>query len=43
MTLDVEQIRKHFPALSRPVIYFDNPGGTQIAQQSLDRDPEISD
>ena len=37
MTLDVEQIREHFPALSRPVTYFDNPGGTQIAQQSLDR------
>ncbi|MHB1120767.1 MAG: aminotransferase class V-fold PLP-dependent enzyme, partial [Bellilinea sp.] len=30
-------IRAQFPALNRPEIFFDNPGGTQIAQQSLDR------
>jgi selenocysteine lyase/cysteine desulfurase len=37
MTLDVNDIRKHFPALRRPLIFLDNPGGTQIAQQSIDR------
>ena len=37
MTLDPNLIRQQFPALNRPVIFFDNPGGTQIAKQSLDR------
>ncbi|RME88590.1 MAG: aminotransferase class V-fold PLP-dependent enzyme, partial [Anaerolineae bacterium] len=37
MPLEVEIIREQFPALERPVIFFDNPGGTQIARQSLDR------
>jgi cysteine desulfurase family protein (TIGR01976 family) len=37
MTLDLSSIRQHFPALHRPVIYLDNPGGTQIAQESIDR------
>ncbi len=37
MTLDSARIRKSFPALSRPVIFLDNPGGTQIAYQSLER------
>ncbi|MDT8898417.1 cysteine desulfurase-like protein [Thermanaerothrix sp. 4228-RoL] len=37
MTLDLNLIRSHFPALRRPVIYFDNPGGTQITQMALDR------
>ena len=37
MTLDILSIRKQFPALDRPAIFFDNPGGTQIAKQSLDR------
>jgi cysteine desulfurase family protein (TIGR01976 family) len=37
MSLDLNEIRKQFPALSRPAIYFDNPGGTQIARQSLER------
>jgi len=37
MPLDVQSIRQHFPSLSRPAIFFDNPGGTQIAQASLDR------
>ncbi len=35
--LDTEQIRNEFPALSRPVIFLDNPGGTQITRRSLDR------
>src|SRR5512146_231531 len=37
MTLNHSLIRQQFPALSRPVIFFDNPGGTQIARQSLER------
>jgi cysteine desulfurase family protein (TIGR01976 family) len=43
MPLDLSAIRNQFPALRRQaelstgVIFFDNPGGTQIAQSSLDR------
>jgi len=37
MTLDLPAIRSQFPSLNRPAIFFDNPGGTQIAKQSLDR------
>ena len=35
--LDITRIRQQFPALKRDAIFFDNPGGTQIAQHSLDR------
>jgi len=37
MTLDLSMIRSQFPSLNRSAIFFDNPGGTQIAKQSLDR------
>jgi len=37
MTLDLKQIRAQFPALDRREIFFDNPGGTQVARQSLER------
>ncbi|MBN2149444.1 MAG: cysteine desulfurase-like protein [Anaerolineales bacterium] len=39
MPLDPLIIREQFPALRQKpgVIFFDNPGGTQIAQQSFDR------
>lgn len=39
MPLDLSTIRSQFPALHQhaAVVFFDNPGGTQIAQQSLDR------
>jgi len=37
MPLDPSVIRQQFPPLDRPAIFFDNPGGTQIAKQSLDR------
>ena len=37
MTLDLSIIRQQFPSLDRPAVFFDNPGGTQIAKQSLDR------
>jgi len=37
MTLDLNLIRQQFPSLDRPAVFFDNPGGTQIAKPSLDR------
>jgi len=38
MTLDISTIRSQFPALhDDEVIFFDNPGGTQVCQQTLDR------
>lgn len=37
MTLDSTAVRENFPALSRPLIFLDNPGGTQIARGSLER------
>jgi cysteine desulfurase family protein (TIGR01976 family) len=37
MPLDTTMIRSRFPALQRPSIFFDNPGGTQVAQPVLDR------
>ncbi len=37
MTLDTERIRPHFPALSSGVVFFDNPGGTQVPHQVIDR------
>jgi cysteine desulfurase family protein (TIGR01976 family) len=37
MNLDLDQIRSQFPALQRPAVFLDNPGGTQIARQSMER------
>ena len=37
MPLDIKLVRDQFPALDQPVIFLDNPGGTQIAQQSIER------
>ena len=37
MALDLRAIRSQFPSLDRKAVFFDNPGGTQIARQSLDR------
>jgi cysteine desulfurase family protein (TIGR01976 family) len=37
MTLDLSTIRAQFPSLNRNAIFLDNPGGTQIAKQSLER------
>jgi cysteine desulfurase family protein (TIGR01976 family) len=37
MSLDPTLIRAQFPSLDRPDIFFDNPGGTQIARQSSGR------
>ncbi|MFL5629326.1 MAG: cysteine desulfurase-like protein [Ktedonobacteraceae bacterium] len=33
--LNLDVIRAHFPALNSQTIYFDNPGGTQVAQEVL--------
>ncbi len=35
--MDIAAIRSQFPALARPTIFLDNPGGTQICRQSLER------
>jgi cysteine desulfurase family protein (TIGR01976 family) len=37
MPLNLALIREQFPSLDRPAVFFDNPGGTQIARQSLSR------
>ena len=37
MPLEPSIIRQQFPSLDRPAVFFDNPGGTQIAKHSLDR------
>jgi selenocysteine lyase/cysteine desulfurase len=37
MTLNSVIVRQQFPSLDRRDVFFDNPGGTQIAKQSLDR------
>jgi cysteine desulfurase family protein (TIGR01976 family) len=37
MPLDPTKVRRQFPALHRKEIYLDNPGGTQIVKNSLDR------
>jgi cysteine desulfurase family protein (TIGR01976 family) len=37
MPLNPDIIRQQFPSLNRPAVFFDNPGGTQIARQSLNR------
>lgn len=42
MTYDVAAIRAQFPGLKRvqngePAVFFDNPAGTQMAKQSIDR------
>jgi len=37
MTLNLLEIRQQFPALHQPVIYLDNPGGTQITQKAIHR------
>src|SRR6266704_2801224 len=35
--LNLDEIRAHFPALAADTIYFDNPGGTQVAREVLQR------
>ncbi len=35
--LSVEAVRSHFPALAANTIFFDNPGGTQVASKVIQR------
>jgi len=37
MSLDLTAVRERFPALNRPAVFLDNPGGTQIATFSMVR------
>jgi selenocysteine lyase/cysteine desulfurase len=37
MALDLASIRAQFPALQRAAVFLDNPAGTQVAQQVIDR------
>jgi cysteine desulfurase family protein (TIGR01976 family) len=37
MTLDSNIVRQQFPSLDRPAVFLDNPAGTQISRQSLER------
>ncbi|MGZ9223394.1 MAG: cysteine desulfurase-like protein [Anaerolineales bacterium] len=37
LSAGVDLVRKQFPALERPVVFLDNPAGTQISRQSLER------
>ena len=37
MSLNSTAIRQQFPSLQREDVFFDNPGGTQIARHSLER------
>ena len=37
MPLNLNLVREQFPSLDRPAVFFDNPGGTQIARQSVER------
>lgn len=37
MALDVQRVRRSFPALTSDTAFLDNPGGTQICRPALDR------
>src|SRR6516164_4242006 len=42
MSIDIARIRAEFPSLTvtdsgRPRLYFDNPGGTQVPKEVIDR------
>ena len=37
MTLNLDAVRSHFPALKSKTIFLDNPGGTQIVRSSVER------
>jgi len=37
LSTGLASIRQQFPSLDRPAVFFDNPGGTQIARQSAER------
>lgn len=35
--LEPQRVRSHFPALRSGAVFFDNPGGTQVTQETLQR------
>src|SRR4051794_24225669 len=37
MPFDITQVRAQFPALASGAVFFDNPGGTQVARQVVAR------
>jgi cysteine desulfurase family protein (TIGR01976 family) len=37
VAFDIDAVRRQFPALQRPAIFLDNPGGTQVPQVVVDR------
>jgi cysteine desulfurase family protein (TIGR01976 family) len=37
MSLNPDRVRQQFPALMNQAVFFDNPGGTQIAKPAIDR------
>ncbi|HQF98369.1 MAG TPA: aminotransferase class V-fold PLP-dependent enzyme, partial [Candidatus Aminicenantes bacterium] len=37
MALDLERVRHQFPALAGNAVFLDNPGGTQVVKNCLDR------
>lgn len=37
LTRNIDTVRAHFPALASGATFFDNPGGTQVAQETLQR------
>ena len=37
LNANIPLVREQFPSLNRPAIFLDNPAGTQISKQSLDR------
>ncbi len=37
LSANLQRVRQQFPALDRPAIFLDNPAGTQISKQSLER------
>jgi selenocysteine lyase/cysteine desulfurase len=37
MALNTDLVRQQFPSLNCPAVFLDNPAGTQISKQSLDR------
>jgi selenocysteine lyase/cysteine desulfurase len=37
MPFDIDQVRAQFPALASGAIFFDNPGGTQVARRVVER------
>jgi len=40
-SFNVDEVRSHFPALASDDIYFDNPGGTQVARETIERMPHM--